>query len=197
MSSQAQRDARTAARRTSREAARYPLLARLGLTRTWTGEEVAQQRLDVREAGALREEQSEGRARASAQLFRAACAEVVSADVLAEMDRYVARTYPAGLHYVAGFWRHAAARLGLGGPAFEPAQVFAAPTPRVPCDPKAVLGVLRASSQPITVGRILDALAHPGTVLDVTDALAHLRTQGLARVARVGWVAVATDGAVP
>lgn len=175
------RDARTAARRTRREAERYPLLARLGLTKTWTAEEIATTRTQLRALAEQREAESETRFQARAILFRGACSGAVDGETLAEMDRYVERAYPVGAHHAASFWHHAATRLGVGGPAFEAEQVWKAPAPRRQVSDAELLAALARFPAGSTIGPVLDSGLLPGaTVLDVLDAARRLRGQGLA-----------------
>lgn len=179
-------DERTAARRTKREAERYPLLARIGITRTWTAEDVAQERAEMLADALRRETQGEGQALAVAQLFRAACSEVVDAATLMEMDLYVSRAYPPGAHYAADFWHLAAGRLGPGGPALAPAQVWAEPKARQPVPPEVPFKLLRRAPAGASVGQLLDAGAPEATVQDMINALCQLRKQGLAEAREGG-----------
>lgn len=182
------RDQRTAERRTRREAEKYPLLARLGLTRTWTAEQVAEERTNRREASELHEAAVEARFVALVATYRAACAARVDAETLAQMDAYVVGTFHGKAHYAADFWHHAADRLAAGGGAFAPQQIAVEPEPRRAVGADEARCALARFPAGASISEILDAGACPGaTVLDVVAAFVGLRDQGLAEVRGAGW----------
>ena len=127
MSEPTKRDQTMARKKTEREAARYPLLAAMGLTRTWTAQELADRRellhaQAAEHAEADRRDWTEDAARAWADL----------AELAGEEDTSVYRrvlTWSAGIggfmahaddHHVANVLRGAITRVKGGRPLLDP-----------------------------------------------------------------------------
>ena len=127
MNEPTKRDHPMARKKTQREADRFPLLAAMGLTRTWTAQELADRRADLHarameQAEADRRDWTEDAARAWADLVALAGEEDAGLyrrllDWSASVGGFMAR---ADDHHVANVLRGAITHIKAGRPLLDP-----------------------------------------------------------------------------
>ena len=179
MSQPTRRDELLAQRKTQAEAERYPLLARLGVARTWT----AQAQADKREQSKIVSAANE------AARLRAEIADIVRYKyevlvrggrdaIAAVLERAAATSFNKTTRDEFWVWYSAVCKLRSGKPVVEPPPSVTA-KPRHYVAPGLVIEVLRRFPTGASAGQIEDALGAEHHILDVLRALVDLRDAGV------------------
>lgn len=180
MATPTRRDHTIARKKTETEAARYPLLARLGLTETWTAQGQADQREASRAVAELADTQRQERERDQLAAWRAELRQLLGPMVLRYIDWHLCRSrfLSEGSQWIA--WSGYIARARRGQPPIESwvpqmakRRAFVAPT--------AVRAVLSGRTSFTSCTTICDALEATGThahILDVSNTIQALRDLG-------------------
>ena len=110
--------AKSADRFNRAEARRFPLLAAMGATKTYTGEERREEVESATQRIERMEAESNARFLNRAAAYRASVAEWVTAEQLAELDAYVSsprrQSYMKQPSFLADFWRTTERRVSEG-----------------------------------------------------------------------------------
>lgn len=185
------KDRKRAARRTVKEARRYPLLAHIGATKVYTAEEMAEQRESIAARSAHQVAKDERELEESIPQAKATILALAGLAALEDYERYVARLQVHGTMLIH-FWRTGAQRAEAGQVLHDPLPPFKPPLARVLVEPEKVLAQLRTFSGPASVGALCDRLSTDQQqvgVLDVVPALCELRETGRAKTwTRGGWL---------
>lgn len=187
---QAEKDARLAARKSKKEAERFPLLAYAGLTRTWTGEEIAARRTQIREHGDAQRANDLIESERAHQRSRETILRLAGPDALSAFEDYMRRSM-LEVHGTMWtyFWTRAASNVEKGELTHREYSPFADPKPRKPCDPELVARVLAKAPAGLTHGDVCDALGPDAHILDTVAAVLKLRDTGRVELkSKILWV---------
>lgn len=179
-----------ARKKTEAEAARYPLLAHLGLAQTWTAQGQANQRAASRAAAELADVQRQEREQEQLAAWRAELRQLLGPVVLRYIDWHLARARftRGGSQWIT--WAGYIARARRGQAPIESWTPQAAKR-RAFVSPEAVRAVLARRSGHTSYSAISSALEASGVhahILDVSNAVQALRDVGEVEVGPHGGV---------